>query len=109
MRTATLMLFVIFLSAALSAQTSWEAAFQGSNGDLWVVNSSNFPNNPATNTGLAMMAGTSPSITGLAGGAWDAAFQDASGDLAVASSSGSVVESQFSMKAGTSPSISALQ
>jgi hypothetical protein len=77
MRNATLLLFVISLSAALSAQT-WEAAYQGSTGTLWVVNNTYYTSRGstgATNTGLAMLAGTSPSITGLTSGGYAVAFQ----------------------------------
>jgi hypothetical protein len=106
MRNATLLLFVISLSAALSAQTSWEAAFQGSTGTLWVVNNSYYTSAAATNTGLAMMAGTSPSITMGPDGAWVVAYQDASGDLFVTDSvEGALGATQLAMKAGTSPSI----
>jgi len=105
MRNATLLLFVISLSAALSAQTSWEAAFQGSTGTLWVVNNSYYTSAAATNTGLAMMAGTSPSITGLTNGGYAVAFQGPTGNLWVYDSVSGGTEFGLGMMAGTSPAI----
>ncbi|MFZ0770600.1 MAG: hypothetical protein WCA49_02205 [Candidatus Sulfotelmatobacter sp.] len=102
MRTATLMLFVISLSAALSAQT-WEAAFRGSDGDLWVVDNVYFTSGGATgayDTGEAMMAGTSPSITGLSSGGYAVAFQGPTGYLWVYDGAGGE-EFPLGMKAGT--------
>lgn len=100
-----MLLFVISLSAALSAQTSWEAAFQGSTGTLWVVNNSYYTSAAATNTGLAMMAGTSPSITGLTNGGYAVAFQGPTGNLWVYDSVSGGTEFGLGMMAGTSPAI----
>jgi hypothetical protein len=54
-----------------------------------------------------MMAGTSPSITGLSGGGFQAAFQANTGSLWTVGSAGSR-DWKLGMMAGTSPAISAL-
>jgi hypothetical protein len=111
MRNATLMLFVISFSAALSAQTNWKAAFQGSNGHLWVVNNSYYTSGGtagATDTGLGMMAGTSPSITGLPVSGWEVAVQANTGTLWIWGPDSGADDIGFPMMAGTSPSIAGL-
>src|SRR5581483_8775641 len=56
--------------------------------------------------GQGMMAGTSPSITGLPGGGYEMAFQANTGRLIAYGSAGNTDTGQ-GMKAGTSPSIAA--
>jgi hypothetical protein len=57
--------------------TDYEAAYQGTDGHLWVVD----PAGTATDTGLGMMAGTSPSITATGGTTFTVAFQANTGQL----------------------------
>ena len=75
-----------------------QGAFQANTGNLWVVGADN-----RGDTGLGMMAGTSPSIAGLPGG-WQAAFQANTGALWVVGRDNRG-DMHLGMMAGTSPSI----
>ncbi len=82
-----------------------ELAYQGDNGDLWTAPWTG----GGTNLGLAMAAGTSPSIAALAGGGYEVAFHSTDGDLWVTSSAGGgATNLGLAMMAGTSPSITGL-
>jgi hypothetical protein len=78
---------------------SYKAAFQGSNGNLFMYT----PSGGSVNTGYGMKAGTNPSITPLEDGV--IAFQGNTGTLWTYESGGPVVNTGYAMAAGTSPSI----
>ena len=82
--------------------TSYPAAFQANTSDLWVVG-------PQGNvdTGLGMMANTSPSIAALPNGDHVVAFQANTSNLWVVGPQGNV-DTGLGMMANTSPSIAAL-
>jgi L,D-peptidoglycan transpeptidase YkuD (ErfK/YbiS/YcfS/YnhG family) len=88
--------------APLAGKTGYQAAFQGSNGDLWTAGTSG-----KGDAGYGMKTGTSPAITALAGGGFEVAFQANNGDLWTAGSMGSG-DSGYGMWPGTSPAITAL-
>ncbi|GHI10074.1 hypothetical protein [Streptomyces cellostaticus] len=79
----------------------YEAAYQGANGDLWVV----APDGTATDTGLGMAAGTSPSITATGASSFTVAFQANTGALWTYSSATGGRSVGFGMAQGTSPSV----
>ena len=81
-----------------------EITFQANIGTLYTYSSAGV----STNTEQGMMAGTSPSITALAGGGWVIAFQANIGTLYTYSSAGVSTNTNLGMMAGTSPSICAL-
>ncbi|HXW45694.1 MAG TPA: CHAP domain-containing protein [Streptosporangiaceae bacterium] len=79
-----------------------EVAFQANTGDLWTVGSVNHGS-----WGIAMMAGTSPSIAEASNGSYEVAFQASNGNLTLAGSAGTSYLG-LGMMAGTSPAITAL-
>jgi len=85
-----------------SPSPQWEAAFQTSTGSLETYTSSG----TVLNTGLGMMAGSSPSIAALAGGGYEVAFQANTGILWTLAA-GFALDSQDAMMAGTSPAVAA--
>jgi hypothetical protein len=79
--------------------------FQGFNGDLWTSYGES-----TVDTGLAMKAGTSPSVTALEDGTPEVAYQGSNGDLWVATRNAdngdwTGVDQGLGMMAGTSPAI----
>jgi hypothetical protein len=78
-------------------------ALQANTGTLWISKRAG----GGGNTGLAMKAGTSPSI-GLYGRGYKVAFQGANGDLWYYVSGVGAVDTGLGMAPGTSPSITAL-
>jgi hypothetical protein len=79
---------------------NYEAAYQGTDGHLWVVS----PTGAATDTGLAMAAGTSPSITATDSTNFTVAFQAPTTYLWTYSSKTGARNVGLSMAPGTSPS-----
>ena len=77
-------------------------AFQGTNGHLWIATASG-----ARDLGLAMKAGTRPSIATVSTGGHEVAYQGSNGDLWVASVNGPAYDSHLGMMSGTSPAIAA--
>ncbi len=100
--------FVVALAAAcvsVPAAQAWsktmEIGFQASSGDLWTWTI----DNPGSNLGMGMMAGTSPSVAASAADAnHEIAFQANTGYLWTTGAGGQG-PSPFGMMAGTSPSI----
>jgi subtilase family serine protease len=90
-------------SVAALAGGAYEAAFEGSNDDLYAVSSSG----TVSNLELGMMPGTSPSITALTGGGYEIAFQANTGYLWVTGTAGTG-SLGYGMATGTSPSIAGL-
>ncbi len=78
----------------------YEAAYQGTDGHLWVAD----PVGTATDTGLGMMAGTSPSITATGGTTFTVAFQANTGYLWIYSSETGGRSVGLAMALNTSPS-----
>jgi len=76
-----------------------EAAWQGSNGDLWVAGT-----DATGSTGLPMRAGTSPAITGLVNGQFETAYQGPNADLFFWGDVGDGDEG-YGMLAGTNPAL----
>jgi len=81
--------------------------FQGFNGDLWTSYGAS-----TVDTGLAMKAGTSPSVTALEDGTPEVAYQGSNGDLWVATQNAdngdwTGVDQGLGMMADTSPAITA--
>ncbi len=84
----------------------FEAAFDANNGSgyLYTYNSGT---GSATNTGLGVASGTSPSIADTSDG-WVVAFHAANGDLYTYNvDTGTAIDTQQGMASGTSPSIAA--
>jgi hypothetical protein len=75
------------------------AAYQGTNGDLWVAGVI-----PRQDTGLPMTPGSSPAVTSLLTGGYEVAFQGANGDLWLTGTAGTLDLAE-PMMAGTTPSI----
>jgi CHAP domain len=84
------------------SSNGYEVAFQANTGNLYTFSSASGPGNLSQ----GMKAGTSPSITALAGGGYEEAFQANTGNLIVYGSGGNINTGQ-GMMPGTSPSISA--
>jgi hypothetical protein len=80
--------------------TPYEVAFQANTTDLWTVGDGH------GSWKIAMMAGTSPSITAVPGG-YEVAFQDSTGNLETVGTAGNT-NWGLPMAGGTSPSITAL-
>lgn len=80
--------------------SDYEGAYQGTNGDLWVVD----PAGTATDLGLGMAAGTSPSITTTGGTSFTVAFQANTGQLWLYRSQTGAASLNLPMAPGTSPS-----
>ncbi|MEY9857875.1 hypothetical protein ABH935_003488 [Catenulispora sp. GAS73] len=78
----------------------YEGAYQGTNGDLWIVDSAG----TATDLGLGMAAGTSPSITTTGGTNFAVAFQANTGQLWLYRSQTGAASLKLPMAPGTSPS-----
>jgi hypothetical protein len=76
-----------------------EMAYQGTNGDLWLYGRA-----AEGDTGLGMLAGTSPSITNLQSGGYQVAFQASTGVLWTMGTDGTYNTGE-AMAAGTSPVI----
>jgi len=92
---------VIVLVAAASLAAS-PATAVAAGGDLWTFGSAS-----AGDTGLGMMAGSSPSIAALSNGGYEIAYQGANGDLWTYGTARSG-DTGVAMMDGTSPSITAI-
>jgi hypothetical protein len=94
-------------SPAITAVSGgYQIAFQANTGALWAVGASG-----NVNTGLSMLAGTSPAIAANSANAYEAAFQTGGGQLWTYSASAGVsstVNTGYSMMAGTNPALVAL-
>jgi hypothetical protein len=90
--------------AALTASGLDEVVFADGINDLWTLN---LATSSASDTTVAMQAGTSPSIagTGAAAGQADIAYHGSNGDLWVLPLGGSPKDLGLPMAPGTSPSI----
>ena len=92
----------VSVPAAQAWSKTMEIGFQASSGDLWTWTI----DNPGSNTGMGMMAGTSPSVAPSAADAnHEIAFQANTGYLWTTGAGGQG-PTPFGMMAGTSPSIS---
>jgi len=99
-RAAKQLVLTVIFFASLGVVPA--GALAGAGGDLWIDAPSG-----TVDTGLQVMAGTSPSITGLSGGGYEVAYQGTNGDLWTYGT-GESGDSGDAMMAGTSPSITAL-
>jgi len=93
---------LVIAIVAVASVGAFPAQAIAAGGDLWTFGSATMGD-----TGLAMMAGTSPSITALSSGGYEIAYQGTNGDLWLYGTtySGDTGEA---MMAGTSPSITAI-
>jgi hypothetical protein len=80
--------------------TDYEGAYQGTDGHLWVTD----PAGNATDTGLGMMARTSPAITATGATTFTVAFQASTGNLWTYSAETGGRSAGLAMAPGTSPS-----
>ncbi|MFJ9908954.1 hypothetical protein ACIRVK_40000 [Streptomyces sp. NPDC101152] len=87
--------------ALASVGSDYELAYQGTNGDLWVM----APDGTATDTGLGMAAGTSPSITATTASGYAVAFQANNGVLWTYSSTAGGHSAGYGMAQNSSPSL----
>jgi hypothetical protein len=90
-------------SPSITASGSgFEIAYQGSNNDLYTYSSAT---GTTTNLEQGMMAGTSPSIAAISAGTFETAFQANTGVLIMVGAK--PIVTGLKMRAGTSPSIEA--
>jgi hypothetical protein len=84
----------------------WRIAFQSNGGQLW-LRGNNIGAPVAGQSGVTMMAGTSPSITGLPGGGFQTVFHHSDGLLWGVSPTGVLSSLGLGMWQGSSPSVAA--
>ncbi|MER5638878.1 hypothetical protein ABT095_18180 [Kitasatospora sp. NPDC002227] len=87
--------------ALANVGSDYQAAYQGTNGDLWVV----APSGAAADTGLGMAAGTSPSLTATGPDTYTVAFQANNSVLWTYSPATGGRSTGFGMAAGSSPAV----